>query len=71
MPCDRGMGHTYCGPDYEARSQLADMKLELDKVTGMLCSLLRQLDGRVYLSPDIAQWFHDHNEYDKTQGGRL
>lgn len=68
MPCDSGMGPSYSGEDYTARRELAAMKQELDSVTGMLCALLRQLDGRVYLSPDIAKWFHDHKEHDKAQG---
>jgi len=68
MPCDSGQNYSYSGADQQARRELAAMKQELDSVTGMLCSLLRQLDGRLYLSPDIAEWFHHHKEHDKEQG---
>jgi hypothetical protein len=67
MPCDSS-GYTPAGNDYEAHRQIKEMKAELDNVTSMLCSLLRQLDGHVPLSPEIADWFHKHREYDKTQG---
>ena len=67
MPCDSG-GYTPQGEDYTARRQVEAMKKELDAVTSMLCSLLRQLDGRVPLSSDIAEWFHKHQEWDRSQG---
>jgi hypothetical protein len=68
MPCDSGQSYSYSGEDYQARRELSAMKQELDSVTGMLCALLRQLDGRVFLPPEIAKWFHDHKEHDKAQG---
>jgi hypothetical protein len=68
MPCDSGMGYSYSGEDFTARRELAAMKKELDSVTEMLCALLRTLDGRVYLTPDIAEWFHNHLEHDRNQG---
>lgn len=67
MPCSSG-GYTPQGEDYGARSQIKAMKEELDSVTSMLCSLLRQLDGRVPLSPETVEWFQKHREYDKSQG---
>lgn len=69
MPCDssQGMGDAY-REDPVARRQMETMKRELDKVTTMLCSLLRTLDGRVNIPADVAGWFHEHREYDKSQG---
>jgi hypothetical protein len=67
MPCDSS-GYPPAGDDYEARRQIKAMKEELDKVTSMLCSLLRTLDDTVSVPPDVVQWFHEHRAHDKAQG---
>ncbi len=69
MPCDssQGMGDAY-REDPQARREIAAMKRELDSVTAMLCSLLRQLDDCVPIPGDVAEWFKRHREYDKSQG---
>lgn len=67
MPCDSA-GYPSAGYDYDAQRQIKEMKSELDNVTSMLCSLLRQLDGRLPLTQEIAEWFQKHREYDRSQG---
>lgn len=67
MPCDSS-GYPPAGDDYEARRQIKAMKQDLDNVTSMLCSLLRALDNSVPIPPDVAEWFHKHREYDRSQG---
>ena len=69
MPCDssQGMGDAY-REDPQARREVHAMKRELDEVTRMLCSLLRALDDTTQIPPDVAEWFHKHREYDKSQG---
>lgn len=73
MPCDnsQGMGDAY-RTDPEARRDLQVMKQELDKITSMLCSLLRALDASsrpvINIPPDIAAWFQEHRAYDQSQG---
>lgn len=69
MPCDssQGMGDAY-REDPQSRREIQIMKAELDKVTAMLCSLLRSLDDHVPLPPDIAKWYHEHKQWDASQG---
>lgn len=68
MPCDSS-GYPPAGDDYEARRQLKAMKADLDRVTAMLCSVLRTLDGhRVAFPPDVVKWYAEHQAWDKSQG---
>lgn len=61
MPCDssQGMGDAY-REDPQARREIVAMKRELDSVTAMLCSLLRQLDDCVPIPTDVVEWFKKH-----------
>jgi hypothetical protein len=73
MPCNSGYGDSVntfsgSGEDFTARRQVTEIKQELDNVTNMLCSLLRVLDGKVTIPPDVAQWFDKHQEHDRSQG---
>jgi hypothetical protein len=69
MPCDssQGMGDAY-REDPQARREIQAMKAELDKVTSMLCSLLRALDDTTSIPPDVSEWFHQHRKYDRSKG---
>lgn len=67
MPCDssQGMADSY-REDPEARKQVKVLKAELDKVTRLLCSVLSQLS--MDLPPDLAAWYAEHKEWDRSQG---
>jgi hypothetical protein len=60
MPCNSsdGMGH---------RTDPAAQR-KIDDLTRMLCSLLRALDGKVALPPDVADWYRAHQSWDRSQG---
>jgi len=65
MPCDSGQGMSSDGDLYR---RIDGLKRECDEVTSMLCSLLRSLDERIHLPPEIVDWYRKHKEYDKSQG---
>ncbi len=59
MPCRSGMT-----PDPYVNNR------EIDKLTQMLCSLIRNIhsDGKLYLIPsNVKDWFHIHEEADRKR----
>lgn len=53
-----------CRSDYEGED-LARTKFELDKVTRLLCELVRTVVNHgAFLSPELTQWWRQHVEID-------
>lgn len=69
MPCNSsdGMAAAYA-EDPVAQRDILELKRKNDELTHMLCSLLRALDDSIAIPSDVAEWFHKHREWDRSQG---
>ncbi|HYT46480.1 MAG TPA: hypothetical protein VEP90_29390 [Methylomirabilota bacterium] len=71
MPCNScdGMGDAY-REDPQARRDILELKEKNDKLTRMLCSLIRTVRkmGGSILDQETEEWFEYHEWWDKSQG---
>lgn len=69
MPCNSsdGMADAY-RTDPDAQRQVRELRQKNDDLTRMLCSLLRALEDHMIVPQDVAEWYHQHQEWDRSQG---